>query len=715
MRKLSLTITAVTLFACSLHAIAQGPSATATLPPAPPAVPSDQNDKYLWLEDANGAKALDWVKAENAKTAKVLEADPRFAAYDADALKIAEDPNRLALPQLRGNEIYNFWRDKDHVHGILRKTSLKDYLAATPTWTTVLDFDALGKAENAKWVFHGLSCLYPGDGLCMVSLSAGGEDADTLREFDLKTGKFVEGGFVLPHSKQGVDWLDKDTLLVSRDWGADTMTQSGYPFVVKEWKRGTPLDSAKELYRGKPSDIRVGAYTVHDAQGHTLTIVDRGVTFFESETYVVTPQGLKRLAIPAKSGLAGMIDGRVLLAVREDWAPAGRKFAQGSLVEFKLADILKDPEHLKPTPVFEPTKEEFMDGSDTTANQLLLTTLNNVRGRAYIYTPTATGWSKKALDLPDNSTLGFVTASEKTSDFFLTVTGFLTPPSLYLGDAATGSIKMVKSEPPRFDASNDVVEQMHATSKDGTRVPYFVVHPKGMKLDGSNPTLLNAYGGFEISMTPSYSANIGKLWLEHGGVYVLANIRGGGEFGPAWHEAGLKTNRQRIYDDFAAVGEDLVARKITSTPHLGIMGGSNGGLLMGVEMEQHPTLWNAVVIQVPLLDMLRFEHIAAGASWVGEYGSVTVPAERKFLESISPYNQLRPDVKYPTPLIFTTTKDDRVGPQHARKFAAKMEEFHEPFYYDEIIEGGHGAGADLTEEAKTWALTYTYLSEQLMK
>jgi prolyl oligopeptidase len=710
MRKLSLAMAAVTLLACSWHAVAQGPS----LPPAAPAVPSDQNDKYIWLEGANDAKALEWVKKEN-ESAKVLEADPRFAALDADALKIAEDPNRLALPQLRGNEIYNLWRDKDHVHGILRKTTLKDYLNATPTWTTVLDFDALGKAENVKWVSHGLSCLYPGDGLCMVSLSAGGEDADTLREFDLKTGKWVDGGFVLPHSKQGASWVDKDTLLVSRDWGAGTMTQSGYAFVVKEWKRGTPLDSAKEIFRGKASDeVGSSGFTMHDAQGHSLTLIHRGVTFFTAEEFVLTPQGLKKLAIPAKASLAGMIDGRVLIEVREDWAPAGHKFPQGSLVEVKLSDVLKDPEHLKPTPVFEPTATEFLEGSRTTANELLITTLNHVRGRAYIYTPTASGWTKKALDLPDNSTIGVAATSEKTNDFFLTITGFLTPPSLYLGDAAAGTIKMVKSEPPRFDASNDVVEQMEATSKDGTKIPYFIVHPKGMKLDGSNPTLLNAYGGFEIAETPSYSANIGKLWLEHGGVFVLANIRGGGEFGPAWHEAGLKTNRQRIYDDFAAVGEDLVARKITSTPHLGIMGGSNGGLLMGVEMEQHPTLWNAVVIQVPLLDMLRFEHIAAGASWVGEYGSVTVPAERAFLEKISPYNQLRADVKYPTPLIFTTTKDDRVGPQHARKFAAKMEEFHEPFYYNEIVEGGHGAGADLTEEARTWALTYTYLSEKLM-
>ena len=673
-------------------------------------------DKYAWLEEVSSDRSMAWVKAENEKTAKVLEADPRFATYQAEALKVASDPSRLPMPELRGGEVYNFWRDAEHVHGILRKTSLKDYLNDKPNWTTVLDVDALGKQENQKWVYHGLSCLYPGDEFCMISLSAGGEDASTEREFNLKTGKFVEGGFVMPHSKQSVSWLDKDTLLVARDWGAGTMTKSGYPYVVKEWKRGTPLESAKEIYRGQESDISVSAYTLHDAQGHALTVVDRGVTFFESQVFVRTQDGLKQLAIPAKAGLAGMIDGRVLLEVREDWTPAGdaKNFKQGSLLEMKLADVVKDPAHLKPSVVFEPSATEFLEDEALTQKNLLLTTLNHVQGRAYIYTPTATGWNKRPVPVGDNLRVGVVTASNLDDTFFLSTTGFLTPSSLALGHAATAAVQVVKTEPARFDASNDVVEQMEATSKDGTKVPYFVVHPKGMKYDGSNATLLNAYGGFEVSETPSYSANIGKLWLEHGGVFVLANIRGGGEFGPAWHEAGLKTHRQRIYDDFAAVGEDLVARKVTAPKKLGIMGGSNGGLLMGVEMEQHPDLWNAVVIQVPLLDMLGFEHIAAGASWVGEYGSVSVPEERAFLASISPYNNLKPDVKYPVPLIFTTTKDDRVGPQHARKFAAKMEEYHLPFYYDEIVEGGHGAGADLTEEAKTWALTYIYLTRKLM-
>jgi prolyl oligopeptidase len=673
-------------------------------------------DKYTWLEDVSSDRSMTWVKAENARTAKVLESDPRFAQYEGDALKIAEAPDRLPTPGLRGNDVYNFWRDAAHVRGILRKTTLSDYLTEHPQWQTVIDIDALGKQDKMSWVNHGMSCLYPGDEYCLVTLSNGGEDADTLREFDLKTGKFVEGGFVLPRSKQSVSWLDKDTLLVSRDWGPGTMTKSGYPFVVKEWKRGTPLDQAKEVFRGQESDINASAYTLHDAQGESLTVYSRGLTFFESQTMIKTSEGMKQVAIPEKAGLAGLISGRVLLSISVDWTPAGqtKSFKQGSLLEVKLKDLVRDPAHLKPSVVFEPTAQEFLEGSATTKDRLLLTTLNHVQGRAYIYTPTTTGWTKKQLDVPENSSVGVLSTNDSDDSFFLNITGFLTPSSFWLGDAATGSLKLVKTSPARFDASKDVVEQLEATSKDGTKVPYFVVHRKDIKYDGSNATLLNAYGGFEASMTPSYSGNIGKLWLEHGGVFVLANIRGGGEFGPAWHEAGLKTHRQRIYDDFAAVGQDLIARKITSPRHLGIMGGSNGGLLMGVEMTQHPELWNAIVIQVPLLDMLGYEHIAAGASWVGEYGSVTVPEERAFLASISPYEQLKPDLKYPEPLIFTTTKDDRVGPQHARKFAAKMEEFHEPFLYDEITEGGHAAGADLKQEARTWAETYVYLSEKLM-
>ena len=677
---------------------------------------SDASDKYTWLEDVSGSRSMEWVNAENAKTAAVLEADPHYKPYLADALKVEEDPRRLPLPSLRGDEVYNVWRDKDHPRGLFRKTTVGDYLTADPHWTTVIDFDALGKTEHVGWVPRGQSCLFPGDQYCMVSLSAGGEDAVTDREFNLKTGQFVDGGFTLPHSKQNVAWVDKDTLLVDRDWGQGTMTNSGYAFIVKQWKRGTPLESATEVFRGQASDqLGSSARVLHDDQGHQLVTFTRGVTFFEFQNFVQTAHGVERLAIPAKANVSGLVNGRVLVEIREDWKPDGqtRTFAQGSLLEMKLADVLKDPAHLKPSVVFAPTQREFLEGVGHTSGHVILTTLENVQGRAYIYTPAASGWTKKRLALPDNIAVRIASTNETDDRFFLGVTGFLTPTTLYFGDAGKGTLNEAKSEPPRFDASKDAVDQYEATSKDGTKVPYFVVHPKDWKLDGSNPTLLNAYGGFEIAETPTYSAELGKLWLEKGGVFVLANIRGGGEFGPAWHEAGLKTHRQRIYDDFAAVGQDLITRKITSSRHLGIEGGSNGGLLMGVEMTQHPDLWHAIVIQVPLLDMLRFEHIAAGASWVGEYGSVQNPDERAFLAGISPYNQLKPDVKYPTPLIFTTTKDDRVGPQHARKFAAKMEEYHEPFFYDEITEGGHGAGASIQQEARTRAITYTYLARML--
>ena len=533
----------------------------------------------------------------------------------------------------------------------------------------------------------------------------------------------MPNGFVLPRSKQNITWKDADTLYVARDWGPGTMTKSGYPFVVKEWKRGTPLDSAKEIYRGKETDISADAGVLNDAQGDTLVLFNRGVDFFSREQEVLTPAGPKLLAIPGKSQISGLLSGRVLVTLYEDWTPAGqaKTFHQGSLLSMNLKDVLRDPAHLKPTVIFEPTAEEFMiksssggDGIGITRSHLLLTTLNHVQGRAYVYTPTASGWSRTSLPLPQNVSVDIVDASNTSETFFLTIEGFLTPPSLFVGDASTATLKLARSRPALFEASNDVVEQLDATSKDGTKVPYFVVHSKSIKYDGSNPTLLNAYGGFQVSETPNYSGYLGKLWLEHGGVYVLANIRGGGEFGPAWHDAGLKTHRQLIYDDFAAVGQDLIARKITSSRHLGIQGGSKGGLLMGVEMTQHPDLWGAIVIQVPLLDMLRFEQIAAGASWVGEYGSVSIPEQRAFLAGISPYNQLKAGVKYPTPLIFTTTKDDRVGPQHARKFAAKMEEYHEPFYYDEIIEGGHGAGANLKEEARTRAEMYVYLTRELI-
>ena len=680
---------------------------------------TEQPDKYTWLEDIYGERQLAWVKAEDARTAAVLEKNSHFAPLEAEALKVLESPDRLPDPELRNGVIYNTWRDAEHVRGIVRRTTFKDYLTQDPKWETVLDYDALSKADKQSWVGQGLTCLPPQEQLCLVELSAGGEDASTLREMDLNTAKFVEGGFVLPRGKQTVAWVDKDTLLIARDWGPGTMSEAGYPITVRRWKRGEPLESAKEVFRGDTKDNGYGdnPRVFIDGQGHQAALVERNLSTFAHENYLLLPGGPKKLGLPLKSSVDGMLDGQLLVTLDEDWAPEGQStnISQGSVVAIDLAAAEKDPVRLKTTVVFAPTSQEFEQWFSTTKNHLILATLAHVQQRAYVYTLGSDGnWTRKRLPVPDNLTIDSGTASRTDDRFFLGLQGFLTPPALWLGDAADGSFSLAKSQKAQFDASSDLVEQLEAISKDGTKIPYFVVRPKNMRYDGSNATLLTAYGGFQISNTPYYSPVTGKLWLERGGVFVLANIRGGGEFGPAWHEAGLKTHRQRIYDDFYAVAEDLVTRKITSSRRLGIRGGSNGGLLMGVEFTQHPEMWNAVVIQVPLLDMLGFEHLSAGASWVGEYGSVSVPEERAFLASISPYNQLKPGVHYPEPLIFTTTKDDRVGPVHARKFAARMEEFHEPFFYDEITEGGHGPGADKKQEARTDAEGYTYLMMKLV-
>ena len=677
----------------------------------------EQPDNYTWLEDIHGEKSMAWVKAENAHTAAVIEKDKHFAPLQAEALKVLESPDRLPDPEFRNGVVYNTWQDAEHIRGLVRRTTLKDYLQAEPKWETVLDYDALSKVDKQSWVGKGFTCLQPDNELCLAELSAGGEDAESMREMNLNTRTFVEGGFVLPRGKQSAAWVDKDTLLIARDWGTGTMSESGYAITIRQWERSQPLESAKEVFRGDTRDVADLPLVLVDGHGHKAVLVQRDVSFFAHENYLLLPGGARKLALPPKATVEGMLDGQLLITLNEDWTPEGQttKIAQGAVIALDLAAVEKDPARLKPIVVFAPTAQEFEQWFATTKNHLILATLEHVQQRAYVYTLDSHGnWTRKPLPLPANLTINSGAASQTDDHFFMSVVGFLTPPSLWLGDAGDGSFAPVKSQKPQFDASGDVVEQLEATSKDGTKVPYFVVHRKDLRYDGSNPTLLTAYGGFQVAMTPQYSPVSGRLWLQYGGVAVLANIRGGGEFGPGWHEAGLKTHRQRIYDDFYAVAEDLVARKITSSRRLGIIGGSNGGLLMGVEFTQHPEMWNAVVIQVPLLDMLGFEHLSAGASWVGEYGSVAVPEERAFLASISPYNQLKLDVLYPEPLIFTTTKDDRVGPVHARKFAARMEEFHKPFFYDEIIEGGHGEGADKKQEARTDAEYFTYLMMKLM-
>ncbi|THD81822.1 MAG: S9 family peptidase [Phenylobacterium sp.] len=691
--------------------------ASAALPALAHAQAAD-NDPYIWLEDVSSARSMAWVNEHNAASTKLLEADPRYATLYAEALAIAGAKDRIPAPRFLHGEIYNFWQDPEHLRGLWRKTTLADYQSADPHWTAVLDVDALGKAEGKSWVMKGMECLQPEERRCLISLSDGGEDAVEIREFDLDTGHFVDGGFHLPHGKHRVAWEDENHLLVATDWTPGDLTPSGYPYIVKRLTRGQPLSAAVEVYRGQKDDggYGVSPEVIRDGQGRQIAVIERPLDTFRHQTYVVTARGAERLAIPDKASVEGLVGGRVIVRLNEDWAAAGPSFTAGAIAELDLAAVKADPARLAAKLVWTPGPRDSLEGVDATRDKLLISTLENVRGRAWVFTPTAGGgWTRARIDLPDNLTVRYGDADQRSNLAFLDVSGFLTPTSLYLADAETGQARLLKTLPAKFDASRDVVEQLEATSSDGTKIPYFVVHRKDIKYDGATPTLMTAYGGFQVSSTPNYSGANGKLWLERGGAYVLANIRGGGEFGPAWHEAGLTTKRQIIYDDFAAVAKDLVARKITSPRRLGIEGGSNGGLLMGVEFTQHPELWNAVVIQVPLLDMIRISKIAAGASWQGEYGDVNAdPAVMAFWRRTSPYQNLKADAKYPEPFIFTTTKDDRVGPQHARKFAARMEEMHLPFLYYENTEGGHGAGADLKQAAHTTALTMTYLQRKLM-
>jgi prolyl oligopeptidase len=587
------------LLPAALAALALSSGAALAQTPSAPAPAASADDPFIWLEDAESPKALDWAKAQNARSLGVLEKDPRYEGLHEAALKIVDATDRIPTPAFRAGSIYNLWQDKDHVQGLWRRTSLHSYRTAAPDWETVLDLDALAKAEGKTWVWRGATCLDPEQVKCLVTLSDGGEDASEAREFDLPGKKFVDGGFRLPRGKQDLDWLDGDTLIVAREWGPGTMTQSGYPFVVKTLGRGQPLDGAKEVFRGQESDVGVTPFGLFDATtGKRAVIINRAVSFFEAEIYALQPSGVVKLPLPLKSTVRGLNNGVLIFTIEQDWTPAagGPTFPQGALMAADLAGLERG-QTSSAAVLYAPGPRESIEQVALSKSRVLVAAYQNVKGRALVFARSGDGkWTSKALALPDKAAVALVDADDRSDEAFLQVESHLDPPTLYLADIASGAAQPVKSLPARFDASKDVIEQFEATSKDGTKVPYFVVRPKALKYDGTAPTLLYAYGGFQVSMTPSYSATLGKLWLERGGVYVLANIRGGGEFGPAWHEAGLKTRRQRIYGDFAAVGEDLIARKITSPRRLGIEGGSNGGLLMGVQLEQRPDLWNAVVI-----------------------------------------------------------------------------------------------------------------------
>lgn len=706
------------LLACtSLMTLTPAIAAEADKPAAEVRTPLSElgkDDPYIWMEEIEGTRAMDWARAQNARSLPVLQGDPRYADLEAKALAILNAKDRVPGVSFAGDgSLRNFWQDQDHVRGIWRKTTLDSYRAAEPAWETILDIDALSRAENANWVFKGASCLPPEDTRCLVTLSNGGKDAVTVREFDTTTKTFVEGGFVLPEGKQNYTWLDKDTLLVGREWKPGELTKSGYAYVLKALKRGQALEQATELFRGTETDVAVSPFVLRDADGKVVAVMaNRGVTFFESETYLLEGAKPVKLDLPLKSSIQGYVAGQMVVLMEQDWPEKG--FKTGDLISYDLAQLKAAPDKAVATLVLRPTARQSVEQVTTTRTKLVVGMLDNVKGAAKVFSHGPKGWTSQALDLPANSAIGLGSSAETDERLFVTVTGYLTPTTYWLADAGSLKLEQVKASPARFDASTHVVEQFEATSSDGVKIPYFVVRPKGVKYDGSAPTLLYAYGGFQVSMTPGYSGVMGKLWLERGGTYVVANIRGGGEFGPAWHEAALKANRQKAYDDFFAVSQDLIARKITSPRRLGIMGGSNGGLLMSVALTQRPELYNAIVVQVPLFDMIRYSQIGAGASWVGEYGDPAIPSERAVIAKYDPYSNLKAGRNYPEVFIETSTKDDRVHPAHARKAAARLEELGYPVLYYENIDGGHAASANLAETARRQALEYTYLTRKLM-
>jgi prolyl oligopeptidase len=669
-------------------------------------------DPHQWLEDVEGQRALDWVRARNAESVAALAQDPGFAQTRDYVRAILDSDAKIPTVEKLGEHYYNFWKDKQHAAGLWRRTTPAEYRKANPAWETVIDLDALNAAEKSNFVWHGASCLPPEYKRCLVALSRGGSDADQTREFDLQAKAFVTDGFFRPEAKGSLSWRDADSVYVGTDFGPGSMTTSGYARIVKLWRRGTPMSAAQTVFEANAKDLGVWGYRDH-SPGFERDFIWRGFAFYNNELYLIGKDGP-----PTRLDLPNSADKSVhrewlTLQLREAFTDGGKTYPAGSLLATNFNDFMQGKRQW--TVLFTPTEKISLAAAVWTRDYLLLNLLEDVKSRIEVLYPRAgDDWDRSGLPgVDDIVDLSVAAVDPDTSnEYFLTATSFLRPTSLSLGEAGLREPEVLKQLPAWFDASDMVATQHFATSQDGTRVPYFMVAKKDLKLDGSTPTLLYGYGGFEVSETPVYSGAVGR-WVGRGHVYVLANIRGGGEYGPAWHRAALRENRHKAYEDFAAVAQDLIARKVTSTPHLGIQGGSNGGLLVGNMLVMYPQLFGAVVCQVPLLDMQRYSHLLAGASWMAEYGDPDVPADWAFLQKYSPYHNVRKDVDYPPVLFTTSTRDDRVHPGHARKMSARMlEQGHDVLYY-ENIEGGHGGAANNEQSAFMQALAWTFLEQKL--
>ncbi|MEY3841908.1 MAG: hypothetical protein RLZZ542_1018 [Pseudomonadota bacterium] len=694
----------------------------------PPHMPADLTpagvraaDDHLALEEVNGTEAMAFVAQSNQRALAALTGDRRYETFRQQAEAILTATDRIPGPSFLGDGIGNFWQDAANPKGIWRRTTLDSYRSADTRWETILDIDALARAEGRDWVFKGADCLAPDETRCLISLSDGGKDAVVVREFDTSTKRFVDGGFSLPEGKHRLEWLDRDTLLVATDFGAGTLTESGYPFIVKSLRRGQTLAQATEVYRG---DIGDGGYGVspsvyRDRAGAVQAVLfNRPLDTFRSETWELVDGRPVKLSLPERVSVYGVQGGSFILSPDEDWARPGRSHKAGSLLAICIPCV-------RPTDgpvvvsnqvetIFEPTDRQSIGSVRVMHDRVVVAISDNVVGRLAVFQNRGEfGWPRTDIATPDNVDVSLGDASKSRGTFFVSTQGFLTPQTLSLANV-TGNADVIRQAPARFDASTHVTEQFEARSSDGTMIPYFVTRPRDMAMDGSAPTILFGYGGFQISFPPAYKPEMGKLWLENGGVFVQANIRGGGEFGPEWHQSVLNENRQLAFDDFAAVAADLHRRGISSPRRTGIYGRSNGGVLTSVTMTQHPELINAAVIESPLIDMLRYHEMPAGASWIGEYGDPRIPEEAAWIARYSAYQNLRPDTDYPRVYITTNTRDDRVHPGHSRKFAARLGEMGYDHLYYEETSGGHSNDADPIANARRWARHYVYLAQQLM-
>lgn len=685
-------------------------TAWATALPAQTPMSTELDDPYLWLEEVDGARALDFARAASTRTLSDLRERAEFAQIRDEVRAVLDSRERIAQVAVHGDHLYNFWQDRANPRGLWRRTTWAEYRKPQISWETVLDVDALARDEKENWVWKGAECLPPRGERCLLSLSRGGGDAAVVREFDLATRTFVADGFSVPEAKSSVVWRDRSAIYVATDFGPGSMTDSGYPRIVKRWTRGTPLTQAVTVFEGQTTDVGVGAWVDHDVRDGTTRITEgvrRLVAFYNSETFVLRDGVPVRVAVPDDAA-AQIVGPWLIVRLRSAWDVGGRSYLAGALIAANAQEFLVGKRAFEV--LFEPTARTALQNWSATRNTIVLDVLDNVRSRLWVMTPTNSGWQRREITLPSLGAAGARPVDRYTSDqVFITYQDFLTPPTLFIG-AAGEPVENLKSMPAFFDTSRMTVQQLEATSRDGTRVPYFVVGPPGVK---NAPTMLYGYGGFEIALEPFYSGGIGRAWLARGGVLVVANIRGGGEFGPAWHQAALKEKRQKAFDDFIATAEDLARRGIAHPKQIGIRGGSNGGLLVGAALTQRPELFGAVVALVPLLDMRRYNKLLAGASWMAEYGDPEVPEQWEYIARYSPYQNVRKDARYPPTLFVTSTRDDRVHPAHARKMFARMrEQGHDAWYY-ENIEGGHGAASNNEQRALMTAIEYTFLWKHL--